>query len=956
MRKWTYLVATLLMAGTTATFTGCIDTDEPEGIAELRGAKSELIKAQAAVKLVEVEWQKAQVAYQELENKAKELSNQYQEYDNQMHALDVELKKLEVERAEAATEREKAEAEAKIAEANRNKAFWENKMAEEAEIFKASILKYQTSTAQAQEAYDNAIKLIEAGKLLLSDGEKAIINKAQVHLANAATAMNGKYLLLMQAQNAYNAAITDPTTPTLAGLQALLKQAEVAVEKNEILLKEKENLLALAEDFDAAEWDAEYQKLQKKVSEYQSLQDKAEVENAKIKVSEAYKAAEKNVSEKKELKKTAKKAYDHDGTPNGAKQDSIAATKAERTIKAYKSEPIDDGLKELFANDFNSKGYDKATGVFSYKEGTYTQAEYDEDLTIADESARTTVASIRINRVNGWIDALTAYTVDENGVAWNEQMKAGLVKKATEAGKTSETAYGYWDIARKAYTAGTKATPTEPIAALEKIEKAYNEAYKGLDDAIKAYNKAYDDKYKSAYDKEIAALKTTKTLELYEKKVGDNDTYKKYLADNPKVDATQKIAYIKTYILAKADYEEQDKAVEEYLKGEGKTAAETVAGKAWNGSEEQTAANKTLTTANAAVKKAIQNIAPAISAFKSSDYATGKLSIATPYGQVVVNDDYNTKKITGSDGTAKLFYEDEKDGKGVVTGHIVATVSDIDATEFAKLTETKVDNAIARTAVTSTSDVAFGKTIKTTGSTTNDRLEPVTEKMIRNYVAANAGTEINEANFGKLGAKIEADDAVTKCTAKINAVKTIKNEITLFEGVLTSLKAEIQANTDLMKPFIAAADKARAAVAAAEAEVKKAEEARDALNAEAVADVLKYSELVADYTTLSQEVQTQIDGIKTGDDMKDLKTVEAILNYWKKAVADQEVVVESGKQNLTAAEKNIELFNKGEYSQAYVVEQKRIAMEAAAAIYDAAKVVYDDALAQVKSVLETLVK
>ena len=65
MRKWTYLVATLLMAGTTATFTGCIDTDEPEGIVDLRGAKSELIKAQAAVKLVEVEWQKAQVAYQD---------------------------------------------------------------------------------------------------------------------------------------------------------------------------------------------------------------------------------------------------------------------------------------------------------------------------------------------------------------------------------------------------------------------------------------------------------------------------------------------------------------------------------------------------------------------------------------------------------------------------------------------------------------------------------------------------------------------------------------------------------------------------------------------------------------------------------------------------------------------------------------------------------------------------
>ena len=68
MRKWTYLVATLLMAGTTATFTGCIDTDEPEGIAELRGAKSDFIKAQAAVELVEAELRKAQVAEQELVN------------------------------------------------------------------------------------------------------------------------------------------------------------------------------------------------------------------------------------------------------------------------------------------------------------------------------------------------------------------------------------------------------------------------------------------------------------------------------------------------------------------------------------------------------------------------------------------------------------------------------------------------------------------------------------------------------------------------------------------------------------------------------------------------------------------------------------------------------------------------------------------------------------------------
>ncbi len=68
MRKWTYLVATLLIAGTTATFTGCIDTDEPAGITELRGAKSELVKAQAAVELAKAEFKKAKVAEQELVN------------------------------------------------------------------------------------------------------------------------------------------------------------------------------------------------------------------------------------------------------------------------------------------------------------------------------------------------------------------------------------------------------------------------------------------------------------------------------------------------------------------------------------------------------------------------------------------------------------------------------------------------------------------------------------------------------------------------------------------------------------------------------------------------------------------------------------------------------------------------------------------------------------------------
>ena len=62
MRKWTYLVAALLVGGATTTFTGCIDNDEPARIEQLRGAKAEFIKAKAAfedaltqIQLVKVE-------------------------------------------------------------------------------------------------------------------------------------------------------------------------------------------------------------------------------------------------------------------------------------------------------------------------------------------------------------------------------------------------------------------------------------------------------------------------------------------------------------------------------------------------------------------------------------------------------------------------------------------------------------------------------------------------------------------------------------------------------------------------------------------------------------------------------------------------------------------------------------------------------------------------------------
>lgn len=141
MRKWTYLVAALLVGGATTTFTGCIDNDEPAGIEQLRGAKAEFIKAKAAyesalaeIQLVKVEREKVKL---------------------EKDQVDLELKKcsLEVEQAKTAEQ----------------KAYWEAEAQKRTEEFKAKMFNLQTLTAQAEYNNKKALMDIEVALLTMKD-------------------------------------------------------------------------------------------------------------------------------------------------------------------------------------------------------------------------------------------------------------------------------------------------------------------------------------------------------------------------------------------------------------------------------------------------------------------------------------------------------------------------------------------------------------------------------------------------------------------------------------------------------------------------------------------------------------------------------------------------------------------------------------------------------------------
>ena len=143
MRKWTYLVAALLMGGATATFTGCVDTDEPAGIEQLRGAKAALIQAK-------VEYQAALTAYRQVQV-------QQAQVDLELKNVTLQIEQLKIAKAQAQNEKDLADLQYQIEQL--------------AEKHKAKMYELQEETATQQEALEKALIDLELTLLTYKDNE-----------------------------------------------------------------------------------------------------------------------------------------------------------------------------------------------------------------------------------------------------------------------------------------------------------------------------------------------------------------------------------------------------------------------------------------------------------------------------------------------------------------------------------------------------------------------------------------------------------------------------------------------------------------------------------------------------------------------------------------------------------------------------------------------------------------
>ena len=484
-----------LMAGSSVTFTGCIDNDEPAGIENLRGAKAELLKAKAAVETAKVAYVNAQTAQANAEARRLEAV-----------ALQAELKAKKMELDNALTEAQNAEkiaaAEAKVAEIQakleQNKLNWEKEK-----------LECETNLACAQKAYEDAMKALELSKEFLSDQELAVLKTVQGKLTAAKNAIYGydvvngentNHILgskeqLDLAYERYEEAATNiDNYITKPSLEANLTNAQASLDfyKAELDLKlEALNTLKSGEA---------YQAWLKLKEEYTAKRDSLETEIA-AKQSKANKIIAEQTPAIDALEDAIADAQ--------AIEASVAAPKSDKDSTFAVSKAI---VTDLDASDFGGfVTYDAGTVTAKFKTGAEVLAFVKEDVKELTNQKGAAAYATMLDDVFSFADGKDSEykkAVDEIDAA----VKAVNKKKAAIASLDTEKAEAVKVAAEKelksAQEAQTKGVTawTNSIAAWKKAEgytteeadkKAVEAAKKAYEDAIIAADKLGDDTEKA---------------------------------------------------------------------------------------------------------------------------------------------------------------------------------------------------------------------------------------------------------------------------------------------------------------------------------------------------------------------------------------------------------------------------------------------------------------------------
>ena len=551
MKKWTYLAVAGMLLGSAPVFTGCVDTDEPWGVEQLRGAKAELLKAKAAVEQANAQWVLADATYREAIARWQNALALQAEYD-------AEAKRLENDIQAARNEKEKLDLQKQMEEL-------QQKMEENALKHQTEMLNLQKTFELTKRQYELLLQAIEIAEAIGSEQEQVTISslKADVQkkyailyggnytengVTQTITLGESLYQILQDAQQlVYDISLNH--AHGIINKVDYIPTLELEVEKNQVAVDAaKEALTKLQEflekDTETADWRAEIAALEESIDAIEKELDAKYVELAKAKNSEAYLAASQTLygvySPDKPVLATGTAGVEgalateyptnwEDAVQDGAwqiykrsEQDLYKLkVETEFELKGDKMETeVSNSLNGIlqalegqmgFASvtDWqNGLAYDDITYRYYYQNGGQ---EFTPSFDIEKGEYPSTIkGAIDVKDLFGafqhWKEVLAEATENnyQNAI---EVAKIAKTKLEAEITKTIKPAYDAavsdWNIALKAYSKGEAGDITKDTdyKAISDVFAAYNTQYEALVTAIKAYNDERTSKYTTAYNK-----------------------------------------------------------------------------------------------------------------------------------------------------------------------------------------------------------------------------------------------------------------------------------------------------------------------------------------------------------------------------------------------------------------------------------------------------------------------
>lgn len=913
-----------MMLGVAPVFTGCVDTDEPAGITELRGAKAELLRAKAAVEQARVALVQAKADLKAAEAESERANA---EWISQM------ARKQEIENdfAQAKNELELQELQAKLDSVQTSLAYWKEEAALRHE---AKMAKLEQAAAEAQYAYEVALKEIEVAKALGVHQDEVSLTALQTAIEDAYKELYGTDGVAEELRNAnkklYDAQlnkdagiITDKNGEHfIATLEAEIAVAQAELASEEQALADLQELAKL--DIEGTDWVAEINQLKEEVAQLKIQLQEKQAEKSRLQAEPEYLAKYQAVhglysayKEDNPLEKTDDAELLKKGTEQVLDEAEAALKKAANEDKASFSIADYKSSKEVTELIVEAVGDNDKDGVNDLTEGTI-EIKGAKDFLWGNDGVATKVpaeAQTIYDKYQNYLDLLKSAEIDENEVAQAEAELKGKQEAEAKAKKAYEEAYADWEEVKDIIAEGK--TIQVDVTGFKKVTDAYNTAYAALETAVDNWNeglqKVYDEAYSNAESKKLLDLKITalggngtaisqiasiegfdeaKVIESWNVYAGTDNQTEAYLTSliamncSDTEDAT-KAEVQKAVEDALAAYVRQEQNSMDWNDDDFKAAGNAAAaafGTTTSGKALQTALNK----AEEAVEKAYDKLPAAITAFEALS-----VTFAQANDEKALDINYLTNALDKDGKPVQNLGAWVADATG--TGSMVGTVakkvvgnSEITTDEFTAATTTKFSQTLAQKALDTVSQAAFGE---------DNRYAPV---------------DIDEAKGGAAKAYQAAIDDTQKTEAKIAAQEDLKLLINELETTLAAAKTSL---TTQYKEVFADELTAKAEATEAHKTAQAAFDEADAQFKDLNEEIGKLSAQVAGKNSVSTTLEGFVNAYLQENDVDftyDPDTFEAEMAT---AIANKQKEVAAAKEELAKAQVELQKAQDGKYDE-----------------------------------------